>query len=523
MDFKALEGITPEQIMKMSPDDLQALLAALDVMVYDKTYNTAKSITPFSYQHKFFEAGSTFDFRLLSAANRVGKTIAGSLEMSYHVTGRYPDWWKGKRIEGSGRTYWCIGVNLQMVMDNQQKHLLGTANCGVVDELGTGMIPRDCIELDQGFEKDGARVIKCRIKHIDGGLNELAFFGSTDPNALMGRRVAACWCDEESPYSGAVFSQLIARTMNGIDIGEDGIIFITATPEEGETELWRKFANDKTGQLFFQNVTWWDLPELFTIEQIEKKLAALPDHEKELRSKGLPAVGKGAVFKIADELISVDEIHPLSHWQVVAAVDWGHVVDPTVIAICLHDPDNDIFYLYDLFYFDQDEQERSPSHVAKVLLSSEYAGVPVVVPHDSGKDSNANESNGKLLERLGVNVHPQVAQNPTETQLRMQKLGSKPRSAFNIETGLTEMRFLMNEGKLKINTNCNDWFREKHSYSYRFNERTRVLDYAGADHAIDASRYGFMSLLSDKGCKWENVSNLANKKLTGFNTVYIDY
>lgn len=233
MDLRELEGITPEQLMKMSPDDVQALLAALDLMVYDKTYNTARELNPFGYQHKFFEAGSTFDYRLLSAANRIGKTIAGALEMSYHVTGRYPDWWQGQRIEGSGRTYWCIGVDLKMVRDNQQKHLIGTSNAGVVDEIGTGSIPRDCIELDQGFEKDGAQLLKCRIKHIDGGLNELAFFGSNDSNALMGRKVAGVWMDEESPYSGAVFSQCIARTMNGIDIGKDGFIYITATPEEG--------------------------------------------------------------------------------------------------------------------------------------------------------------------------------------------------------------------------------------------------------------------------------------------------
>lgn len=523
MDLRELEGITPEQLMSMSPDDVQALLAALDLMVYDKTYNTAKETTPFGYQHKFFEAGSTFDYRLLSAANRIGKTIAGALEMSYHVTGRYPEWWNGQRIEGSGRTYWCIGVDLKMVRDNQQKHLIGTSNAGVVDEIGTGSIPRDCIELDQGFEKDGAQLLKCRIKHIDGGLNELAFFGSNDSNALMGRKVAGVWMDEESPYSGAVFSQCIARTMNGIDIGKDGFIYITATPEEGETELWRKFANDKTGTLYFQNVTWWDAPELFNEEQIKKKLAALPDHEKELRSKGLPAVGKGAVFKIADDLISVEEINPLPHWQVLAAIDFGHVVDPSVIAIVLHDPDNDIFYLYDLFYLDQSEEERSPQNIAKIILESDYRGIPVIVPHDSGKDSNANESNGKLLSRLGVNVHPQVAQNPPDTQLRVQKMGTKTKSVFNIETGLTEMRFLMNEGKLKINTSCYDWFREKHSYSYRFNDRTRVLDYAGADHAIDASRYGFMALIGNKGCLWENVGKLENNELNGFNTTNFDY
>ena len=33
------------------------------------------------------------------AANQVGKTLAGAAEAAFHLTGRYPDWWQGKRWE----------------------------------------------------------------------------------------------------------------------------------------------------------------------------------------------------------------------------------------------------------------------------------------------------------------------------------------------------------------------------------------------------------------------------------------
>ena len=33
------------------------------------------------------------------AANRVGKSYVGAMEMAIHLTGEYPKWWKGKRFK----------------------------------------------------------------------------------------------------------------------------------------------------------------------------------------------------------------------------------------------------------------------------------------------------------------------------------------------------------------------------------------------------------------------------------------
>ena len=33
------------------------------------------------------------------AGNQLGKTLAGGVEAAMHVTGRYPDWWQGKRFD----------------------------------------------------------------------------------------------------------------------------------------------------------------------------------------------------------------------------------------------------------------------------------------------------------------------------------------------------------------------------------------------------------------------------------------
>src|SRR5262249_32357204 len=47
---------------------------------------------------EFFAAGKKYRERAFIAANRVGKTLSGSVEMRYHLTGEYPNWWEGRRF-----------------------------------------------------------------------------------------------------------------------------------------------------------------------------------------------------------------------------------------------------------------------------------------------------------------------------------------------------------------------------------------------------------------------------------------
>ena len=47
---------------------------------------------------EFFAAGKKYRERAFIAANRVGKTLSGSVEMTYHLTGEYPNWWEGRRF-----------------------------------------------------------------------------------------------------------------------------------------------------------------------------------------------------------------------------------------------------------------------------------------------------------------------------------------------------------------------------------------------------------------------------------------
>jgi len=71
---------------------------------------------PYPYQLKFHATGSHANQRLLMAANRIGKSYCGSMELSYHLTGIYPEWWNG-RVFRQPIVAWAGGVSNETTRD----------------------------------------------------------------------------------------------------------------------------------------------------------------------------------------------------------------------------------------------------------------------------------------------------------------------------------------------------------------------------------------------------------------------
>ena len=87
---------------------------------------------------EFFKSGAIHRERLFMAANRAGKTVAGGFEMALHLTGKYPDWWVGRRFD-KPIIAMCAGDTGQTTRDILQAKMLGGLYQS--DEWGTGIIP----------------------------------------------------------------------------------------------------------------------------------------------------------------------------------------------------------------------------------------------------------------------------------------------------------------------------------------------------------------------------------------------
>src|SRR5262249_51806375 len=103
------------------------------------TEDRLRYYSPYPKQSEFHEAGATHRERLLMAGNQLGKTLAGGFEVAMHATGRYPDWWQGKRFDRP-TVGWAYGVTGEVVRDTVQKVLVGRQG-----QEGSGAIPKDAI------------------------------------------------------------------------------------------------------------------------------------------------------------------------------------------------------------------------------------------------------------------------------------------------------------------------------------------------------------------------------------------
>src|SRR5215467_1763793 len=103
------------------------------------TEDRLKYYKPYPKQREFHAAGLHSRERLLMAGNQLGKTLAGGFEVAMHATGRYPDWWAGRRFDRP-TVSWVCGVTGEVLRDTVQRVLVGRPG-----QLGTGAIPKDLI------------------------------------------------------------------------------------------------------------------------------------------------------------------------------------------------------------------------------------------------------------------------------------------------------------------------------------------------------------------------------------------
>ena len=107
-----------------SENDETLLQALTTEKARRRTENKLQYYAPYKKQREFHNAGRKHRERLLMAANQVGKTFAAAMELAMHVTGSYPDWWRGYRFDRAIRA-WACGETSEVVRATIQLLLLG--------------------------------------------------------------------------------------------------------------------------------------------------------------------------------------------------------------------------------------------------------------------------------------------------------------------------------------------------------------------------------------------------------------
>lgn len=215
--------------------------------------------------------------------------------------------------------------------------------------------------------------------------------------------------------------------------------------------------------------TIWDAPH-FTPTQRTAILESYPEHEREARARGIPQLGSGRAFPLADEAVAVAPFQPPAHWPQLGAIDfgWDH---PTAAVRLAWDRDNDVAYAIAAYRV---RQATPVVHAGS--LRAWGPGLPFAWPHDGYQH---DKQSGRA-----------IADAYREQGLRMlARHACFEDGSAGLEAGLMAMLERMQTGRLKVFAHLADWFDE-----FRLYHRKDGLVVKQNDDLMSATRYGIMSL-----------------------------
>lgn len=400
--------------------------------------------------------------------HNTGKTLCAAVELVYHVTGQYPEWWKGRRFS-RGITAIAAGDTKETVRDIIQSKLLGDDG-----NYGTGVLPKSCILEVKVRPQSNGSVDWVRVRHIPTKRTSVIYFKSYDQGrkTFQGREVDFIWLDEECPMD--IYQECVQRFRGK---ARDGRLLLTFTPLQGVTDVVKKFApqfaskdgDDKDDEENRDNracvfCSWDDVPHQSEDEK-QKREAEMLSYEREARRLGIPVSGRGKVFTVEESSFVVAPFAIPSNWPRIFGADFGFGKNSeksgTAFVWAAWCPDTDTAYLYDEYL----KAEAPPSvHAAAAL------GRGAWIPGVGDFAGRQLDGSGTLdiYKGFGLDIAP---------------------ADKAVYAGLQTMTQLLEEGRLRVFSTLQKWLAEYRLYSVGENDEIIKK----RDHLMDATRYMLMA------------------------------
>lgn len=399
-----------------------------------------------------------FDFTVPELHNYVASNLInhnsegiGAYETVCHLTGQYPAFWPGRKFD-KPVVAWASGDTAITVRDSIQAKMMGGPG-----QLGTGMVPKDCIV---GKPKPKAGIADAfdfvSIRHASGGLSTLFLKSyATGREAFQATEVDFIWLDEECPMD--IYTECLTRTAT-----TRGAILLTFTPLSGPTEVVLTFWNeaDRSPSKWMTMISWDDVPHLDEKTKAEL-LASYPAFQRDARTKGIPMLGAGAIYDPPLDRLLVDDFALPGHWARGYGLDVGW--NRTAAVWGALDRESDTMYLYSEHYVGQAEPS---THAAAIHARGKMKGW--IDPASCGRSQLDGRRLIDQYRKSGLDL--QHAQNV-------------------VEAGIHAVRTRMVEGRLKVFKSLRSW-QEEYSMYHRDGNGKVVKAH---DHLMDAMRYLVMA------------------------------
>jgi phage terminase large subunit-like protein len=430
--------------------DLAAIVDTLEAALHRKRFGgQILFFEPYRQQKEFFDLGATKRERLLIAGNQNGKTHAGGFETALHLTGEYPEWWRGRRWDRPTRG-WIAGETSTAVRDIQQKKLCGEP--GVDEAFGTGMIPKerfaDKPSLARGVT-DAFDTIQ--VRHKSGGISIGRFKSYEQGRAkFQGESLDWIWFDEEPDME--VYSEGLTRT-----VATRGMAYMTFTPLKGQSKVVNRFLDEPSPDRDHVTMTIEDAKHI-PKEERERIIAGYLPHERRARALGIPMLGSGAIFTASEETITEEPIQRVpSYWVKLWGLDFG-IGHPFAAVLMLWDRESDIIHVHHCIRM----ADALPiMHAAAMMPIG--AAVPVAWPRDgTNRDSRSGE--------------PLAAAYKSHGLAMLSEHATWPDGGISTEAGILEMDERMRTGRFKVAAHLTDWFQEYRSYHRKDGQIVKIKD-----------------------------------------------
>jgi len=210
--------------------------------------------------------------------------------------------------------------------------------------------------------------------------------------------------------------------------------------------------------------TWDDVPHL-SEEAKAEMLASTPPHLRDARSRGIPHLGAGSIYPVAEEEILIKDFQFPDYWRRVYGMDVGW--NRTAAIWGAHDLESDILYLYAEHYRGASEP---PIHAE--AINAKGLWIPGVIdPASKGRSQGDGEQLISTYRKLGLTLSEAVNA---------------------VEAGIYAVWTRLSTGRLKVFESCQNWLSEYRIY--RRDENGKIIK--AQDHLMDATRYLVMSGIS---------------------------
>ncbi len=212
----------------------------------------------------------------------------------------------------------------------------------------------------------------------------------------------------------------------------------------------------------------------YTPEQREAIIASYPAYQRDARTKGIPVLGSGRIFPLAQEDIEIEPFVIPGHWVQIGGLDFGGWDHPTAAVKLVWDRDTDKMYITAAYK----KKMENPGEITPVIHAAALKPwgkkLQWAWPHDGfQRDKGNGKEMRKQYQDQGLEMLPEHA--------------TYEDGGIGIDEGVLDILERMQTDRFKVFNNLLDWFAEFLLYHRKDGKVVKEFE-----DLMSATRYAYM-------------------------------